>query len=104
MSKTDCSEMTSLKTPSAVPREEFEKFIVALTHEIRNKLNTIALEAANLAEQYGCPDDGSRLQQQIQECSAYLKKIRETLAPDDSHTDTMVLTDFVKRLREKKRI
>ncbi len=35
---------TTLKAPSAVPREEFEKFITALTHEIRNKLNTIALK------------------------------------------------------------
>jgi signal transduction histidine kinase len=104
MSKFDFSETTSLKTPSAVPREEFEKFITALTHEIRNKLNTIALEAADLAEMAGPPADASRLQQQVQECSAYLKKIRETLAPEDSHTDTVVLSDFVKRLREKKRI
>jgi signal transduction histidine kinase len=100
----DIADTTSLKTPTAVPREEFEKFIIALSHEIRNKLNTIALEAANLAEQAGAAEDGARLQQQIQECSAYLKKIRETLAPEDTHTDTMVLTDFVKRLREKKRI
>lgn len=97
-------DATTLKTPTAVPREEFEKFIIALTHEIRNKLNTIALEAANLAEQSGADEEGARLQQQIQDCSAYLKKIRETLAPDDTHTDTVVLTDFVKRLREKKRI
>ena len=104
MSNIDTADTASLKTPSAVPREEFEKFVVALTHEIRNKLNTIALEAANLAEQADAPEDGARLQQQIQECSAYLKKIRETLAPDDAHTDTVALTDFVKRLREKKRI
>jgi signal transduction histidine kinase len=104
MSKFDISDTGNVKSPSAVPREEFEKFIVALTHEIRNKLNTIALEAADLAEMAGPPADASRLQQQVQECSAYLKKIRETLAPDDSHTDTMVLTDFVKRLREKKRL
>ena len=104
MSNMDFDDITSLKTPSAVPREEFEKFIIAFTHEIRNKLNTIALEAANLSEQAAAPEDGARLQQQIQDCSAYLKKIRETLAPDDSHTDTIVLTDFVKRLREKKRI
>ncbi len=104
MSNTDTAGTASLKAPSAVPREEFEKFVVALTHEIRNKLNTIALEAANLAEQASAPEDGARLQQQIQECSAYLKKIRETLAPDDAHTDTIALADFVKRLREKKRI
>jgi gamma-glutamylcysteine synthetase len=102
--KIDLSETGALRAPSAVPREDFEKFIIALSHEIRNKLNTIALEAADLAEMAGPPADASRLQQQVQECSAYLKKIRETLAPDDSHTDTVALSDFVKRLREKKRI
>lgn len=104
MNKSNASTPASLHTPSAVPREDFEKFIVALTHEIRNKLNTIALEAADLAEQAGPPADASRLQQHVQDCSAYLKKIRETLAPDDTHTDTIALTEFVKRLREKKRI
>jgi signal transduction histidine kinase len=104
MNKTEVPDTTSLQSPSAVPREEFEKFITSLTHEIRNKLNMIALEAANLAEQAGPPADGTKLQQHVQDCSAYLKKIRETLAPDDSHTDTVVLSDFVKRLRERKRI
>ncbi len=92
------------KAPSAVPRDEFERFIVALTHDMRNRLNLIALEAADLAEVAGPPADASRLQQHVQDCSAYLKKIRETLAPEESHTDTVVLSDFVKRLREKKRV
>jgi signal transduction histidine kinase len=90
--------------PSAVPREEFESFILALTHEIRNRLNSIALEAADLAEMAGPPADASRLQQQVQECSAYLKKIRENLAPDDTHANTIALTQFVKKLREKKKL
>ena len=89
--------------PSAVPREEFEVFIHALTHEIRNRLNSIALEAADLAEQAGPPADATRLQQYVQECSAYLKKIRETLAPDDTHTNTVALSEFVKKLRDKKK-
>ncbi len=93
-----------LRGPSAVPREEFEQFIVSLTHEIRNRLNSIALEATDLAEQAGPPADGARLQQYVQECSAYLKTIRETLAPDESHTKTVALTEFVKKLREKKPI
>ena len=103
----DLPEITDLKStrcPSSVPREEFEKFIIAFTHEIRNQLNTIALEAADLAEQAGPPADATRLQQHVQTCSAYLKKIRETLAPEDAHTDTVALTEFVKRLRENKRI
>ena len=107
MNKSDISETPLIGNPgnpSAVPREEFENFILALTHEIRNRLNSIALEAADLAEQAGPPADASRLQQHVQECSAYLKKIRETLAPDDTHTDTVALTQFVKKLREKKKL
>ncbi len=103
MNQTHTSDL-AFNTPSAVPREEFESFILALTHEIRNKLNSIALEAADLAEQAGPPADAARLQQLVQECSHYLKKIREKLVPDDAHTDTVALSEFVQRLREKKRI
>jgi len=91
-------------TPAPVPREEFEQFVNTLTHEIRNRLNSIALEAADLAEQAGPPADATRLQQHVQDCSAFLKKIREVLAPDDSHTETVALTEFVKKLREKKKL
>jgi signal transduction histidine kinase len=87
-----------------VPREEFEAFIHALTHEIRNKLNSISLEATDLAEQAGPPADASRLQQLVQDCSTYLKKVREVLAPDDTHTDTLALSQFVKDLRTKKKL
>ncbi len=104
MSLPESSSLSGGKPPSAVPRDEFERFIVALTHDIRNRLNLIALEAADLAEMAGPPADATRLQQHVQDCSAYLKKIRETLAPEQSHTDTIVLSDFVKRLREKKRV
>ena len=104
MNKPDSSDLISTREPTAVPREEFEAFLNALTHDIRNKLNSIALEAADLAEQAGPPADGARLQQYVQECSAYLKTIRETLAPDESHTKTVALTEFVKKLRDKKPI
>jgi signal transduction histidine kinase len=90
--------------PAPVPRTEFEQFLNALTHEIRNRLNTIALEAADLAELAGPPADATRLQQRVQDCSAYLKKIRETLAPDDSHTKTVALSEFVKKLREEQHL
>ena len=83
-----------------VPREDFERFLSALTHEIRNRLNSIALEAADLAEQAGPPADAMRLQQYVQDCSAFLKKVRETLAPDDRNVERMSLPDFVKKLRE----
>ncbi|MCE0483775.1 MAG: hypothetical protein LV479_06010 [Methylacidiphilales bacterium] len=96
-----------MKPPSSaqpsVPREELQEFLVAFTHEIRNRLNGIALEAADLAEQAGPTADASRLQKQIQDCSAFLKSVRETLAPDDPQAERISLTDFVKKLREEKR-
>jgi len=87
--------------PEPLAREEFEKFLLVFTHEIRNRLNSIALEAADLAEQAGPPVDAARLQQQIQECSAFLKKVRETLAPDDPKAGKTALADFIKKLRER---
>jgi len=88
--------------PNQIPREEFESFLNALTHDIRNRLSGIALEAADLAEQAGPPADATRLQQQVQDCSAFLKKVRETLAPDDSRAERIALSAFVKELREHK--
>jgi DNA-binding TFAR19-related protein (PDSD5 family) len=90
--------------PNLLPREEFEQFINVLTHEIRNRLSNIALEAADLAEQAGPPADAMRLQQHVQECSAFLKKVRETLAPDDSHAEKIALSAFVKELREQRQL
>ncbi|SRR5258708_7581996 len=87
--------------PAPVPREEFEKFLLVFTHEIRNRLNGIALEAADLAEQAGRQADATRLQQQVQECSAFLKKVRETLAPDDPQAGRTALADFVKKLSQR---
>ena len=101
MIMTDISETLSAHGEKAVPREEFERFLNALTHEIRNRLNSIALEAADLAEQAGPPADAMRLQQYVQDCSAFLKKVRETLAPDDAHAQKVSLSDFVKKLRER---
>ena len=92
---------SSSPDPNHLPREEFEHFLNALTHEIRNRLNSIALEAADLAEQAGPPADATRLQQHVQDCSAFLKNVRETLAPDDSHAEKVALSDFVKELHER---
>jgi len=90
--------------PNQLPREEFEHFLNALTHEIRNRLNNIALEAADLAEQVGPAADATRLQQHVQDCSAFLKKVRETLAPDDSHAKKMALSTFVKELHDQRHL
>jgi signal transduction histidine kinase len=90
--------------PNHLPREEFEHFLNALTHEIRNRLNSIALEAADLAEQAGPPADATRLQEHVQDCSAFLKKVRETLAPDDPHAEKVALSAFVQELREQRHL
>jgi len=82
-------------------REEFAQFLRAYTHEIRNRLNSIALEAADLAEQAGPQADASRLQQQIQQCSAFLKEIREMLAPDVPKKEKIALSDVIKKLRDR---
>ena len=95
---------SSSPDPNHLPREEIEHFLNALTHEIRNRLNSIALEAADLAEQAGPPADATRLQQHVQDCSAFLKKVRETLAPDDPHAKKVALSAFVKELREQRHL
>jgi light-regulated signal transduction histidine kinase (bacteriophytochrome) len=84
---------------SAITRAEFEQFLHVFTHEIRNRLNDIALEATDLSEQAG-GTDAARLQQQIQDCSAFLKRVRESLAPDAPQGRRAVLAEFVKKLRE----
>ena len=75
--------MTTIKStaPDELTREKFEKFFQAFTHEIRNRLNSIALEAADLAEQAGPPADATRLQQHVQDCSQYLKKFAKPSRP-----------------------
>jgi signal transduction histidine kinase len=92
----------SEQDPLVIPREEFEKFLVALTHDIRNKLNSIALEAADLSEQADGQVDGSRLQQYVQEGSGFLKNVRQTLAPDDPNAEKMNLPEFIQQLRNHK--
>ena len=85
-------------------QEEFESFLNVFTHEIRNRLNGIALEAADLAEQAGLTTgpqlDAGRLQRQVRECSAFLKTVRDALAPDDPQAEKMALADFIRKLRE----
>ncbi len=86
---------------TAVTRDELELFLQALTHEIRNRLSGISLEAADLAEQAGSQADTSRLQQQIQDCSALLKKVRELVALDDAGAVKVPLADVTKKLKDR---
>ena len=87
--------------PAALSREEFDQFLSVLTHEIRNRLSGISLEAADLAEQAGSEVDGARLQQQVQDCAAFLKKVRESLSPDGAETKRMALPEFIKKVKER---
>jgi signal transduction histidine kinase len=104
----DSSLDTDLNAPSSdsrhpdhLSRQEFEIFLQAFIHEIRNRLNGIALEAADLAEQTTPQADAARLQRQIQECSAFLKTIRELLIPTDPHANGIALADLAKKLQER---
>jgi len=92
---------SSNSPPDHLSQQEFEKFLLAFIHEIRNRLNGIALEAADLAEQAGPPADPARLQQQIQECSAFLKSVRDILIPDDPRAKKIPLPDLAKKLQER---
>ena len=87
--------------PNQVSSEEFELFLHSLIHEIRNRLNGIALAATDLTEQAGPHANDARLQQQIQECSVFLKKVRDALAPDDPAAVRARVADFAKKLRER---
>jgi len=86
--------------PDFIAREEFESFLHAFSHALRNRLNNIALEASDLAEQVGPQADAMRLQQQVRECSAFLKRVREALASDDPQAEKMALADIIKKLRD----
>ena len=90
---------TNRQEVASISREEFEQFLQALTHEIRNRLSGIALEAADLAEQAGAQADASRLQKQVQECAAFLKKVRE-LATSEG-TEPVTLAEVIRRLKER---
>jgi len=88
--------------PAGITREEFEDFLHLFTHEIRNRLNAISLEATDMTEQAGASADATRLQQQVRDCSAFLKKVREMLAPEDPHAKKMTLSEVMKKLHEQK--
>jgi signal transduction histidine kinase len=89
------------REPTPIVREEFEQFLQALTHEIRNRLSGISLEAADLAEQAGTQVDASRLQQQVQDCSAFLRKVRELATPEAADAEWVALAEVTKRLKER---
>jgi signal transduction histidine kinase len=88
--------------PTDLSRAEFEEFLHFFTHEVRNRLNAIGLEAADLAEQMDDSSKALRLQSQVRECAAFLKAAREILSPDDPEADRATLTAAIARLRAQK--
>jgi len=63
---------------------EFEEFINLFTHELRNRLNMVSLEASDLAEQLEDSEmDAGRLQKRVQDCSEFLRCLRDQLAPEN---------------------
>jgi len=98
-------DLNSMPPPSQptdyLSREEFETFLQVLTHEIRNRLNGIALEATDLAELAGPQTDSHRLQQQVQECSAFLKAIREITSAHDLAEGKTAFPELVKKIKER---
>jgi signal transduction histidine kinase len=90
----------SVASAAVVSRAEFDQFLHLFTHELRNRLNVLSLEAADLAEQWEGTVDLSRLQARIRECSAILKEVRVlTSPPENAHVETLSLTEIIERLR-----
>jgi signal transduction histidine kinase len=88
--------------PTPLSRPEFEEFLLAFAHELRNRLNAIGLEAADLAEQVGGAADATRLQSQVRECAAFLRTTREMLIPDDPAAERLSLPDVVAQMQKKR--
>ncbi len=65
-----------------VSRVDFEAWLHDFIHEIRNHLNGISLEATNIGDEFGASDEMRRLQMKVQICGAYLKLIRDGMAPE----------------------
>jgi signal transduction histidine kinase len=86
---------------AALSREEFDEFVNVFTHEIRNRLNAIGLEAADLAEQEEGAADIGRLEGRVRDCSAFLKVVRDLLVPDDPEAERLPLAEIIARVRAR---
>jgi signal transduction histidine kinase len=87
--------------PARVSREEFEEFLQALSHDLRNRLNAIALEAADLAERAGDRADDRRLQQRIRDCALFLKTVRDSVSPEEPDAERLPLAEIIAKLRAR---
>jgi signal transduction histidine kinase len=94
----------SFRLPSAdasMSREEFDDFLHVFTHEIRNRLNAVGLEAADLAEQLEGAADFDRLQARVRDCSAFLKLVRDLLVPEEPGADKLTVAEMTAKLRTR---
>jgi signal transduction histidine kinase len=86
-------------TLDALSRAEFDEFLQLFTHELRNRLNGIALEAADLAEQVGDTADASRLQERVRDCAELLKTVREMVTPEAPQVKPLSVAEAMAKLR-----
>jgi signal transduction histidine kinase len=86
---------------ASLSREEFDEFLHVFTHEIRNRLNAVGLEATDLAEQLEGMADFTRLQARVRDCSAFLKTVRDLLVPEEDSADKMTVADLTTKLRTR---
>jgi signal transduction histidine kinase len=93
------SSPASSPPADALTRAEFDEFLQLFTHELRNRLNGIALEAADLAEQVEDAADASRLQGRVRECAELLRTVREMLTPEDPEARPLSVAEAMVKLR-----
>ena len=93
------SDSSALAPVSSVSREEFDEFLNLFSHELRNRLNVLSLETADLAEQWEGTVDLSPLQERIRECTALLREVRALRLPGEEETSGNSLAEMIERLR-----
>ena len=92
---------SQIPSAASLSREEFDDFLHVFTHEIRNRLNAVGLEATDLAEQLEGMADFTRLQARVRDCSAFLKTVRDILVPEETGAKKIAVADLTARLRTR---
>jgi signal transduction histidine kinase len=93
------SDFQNCPVSASLSREEFDEFLHVFTHEIRNRLNAVGLEATDLAEQLEGMADFTRLQARVRDCSAFLKTVRDLLAPGEAGAEKLAVAGLTAKLR-----
>ena len=95
------SDLSPNLSAPPLTREEFDDFLHVFTHEIRNRLNAVGLEATDLAEQLEGMADFTRLQARVRDCSAFLKTVRDLLVPEETGAEKITVSDMTAKLRTR---